>query len=186
MDARGARRGLLPGGAGVDRGRSAPLADPAAAQGLLSLRAGRPVVYSALGPLPCRVGGVVGTPAAGGDRGARRPRAGWPAAARCPAARRLRHPGGARVLSAGTLPSVRAGPGGSRAGRWRARPGHRTASIAGPADRRMSVLVVIPTYNERGNLPDLVRAIMAHEGFRVLVVDDGSPDGTGEAADALA
>jgi len=50
----------------------------------------------------------------------------------------------------------------------------------------MSVLVVIPTYNERGNLPDLVRAIMTLDGYRVLVVDDGSPDGTGEAADELA
>ncbi|MPZ16860.1 MAG: glycosyltransferase [Luteitalea sp.] len=50
----------------------------------------------------------------------------------------------------------------------------------------MRVLVVVPTYNERENLPILVRAIMVHEGYRVLVVDDGSPDGTGAVADALA
>jgi dolichol-phosphate mannosyltransferase len=50
----------------------------------------------------------------------------------------------------------------------------------------MNVLVVVPTYNERENLPVLVRAIMAYEGYRVLVVDDGSPDGTGAVADALA
>ena len=50
----------------------------------------------------------------------------------------------------------------------------------------MDVLVVIPTYNERENLPVLVRAVMAHPGFRVMVVDDRSPDGTGEVADALA
>jgi dolichol-phosphate mannosyltransferase len=49
----------------------------------------------------------------------------------------------------------------------------------------MNVLAVIPTYNERENLPDLVRAVLAYEGFRVMVVDDGSPDGTGAAADAL-
>lgn len=50
----------------------------------------------------------------------------------------------------------------------------------------MNVLVVVPTYNERENLPLLVRAIVVHEGFRVLVVDDGSPDGTGQIADDLA
>lgn len=48
------------------------------------------------------------------------------------------------------------------------------------------VLVVVPTYNERDNLPVLVRAILAREGYGVLVVDDGSPDGTGAIADALA
>lgn len=50
----------------------------------------------------------------------------------------------------------------------------------------MNVLVVTPTYNERENLPDLVRAILAHAGTRVMVVDDQSPDGTGAIADALA
>lgn len=48
------------------------------------------------------------------------------------------------------------------------------------------VLVVIPTYNERENLPDLVRAVLAHADTRVMVVDDQSPDGTGQIADALA
>src|SRR3954464_9190479 len=50
----------------------------------------------------------------------------------------------------------------------------------------MNVLVVVPTYNERENLPVLVRGVLAHAGFNMLVVDDGSPDGTGEIADALA
>ena len=49
----------------------------------------------------------------------------------------------------------------------------------------MNVLVVVPTYNERENLPLLARGVLAHAGFRMLVVDDGSPDGTGEVADAL-
>lgn len=48
-----------------------------------------------------------------------------------------------------------------------------------------SALVVIPTYNERANLPVLVRGLMAHDGVRVLVVDDNSPDGTGEVAETL-
>jgi dolichol-phosphate mannosyltransferase len=50
----------------------------------------------------------------------------------------------------------------------------------------MNALVVVPTYNERGNLPILVPAVLAHEGFRMLIVDDGSPDGTGQLADELA
>lgn len=50
----------------------------------------------------------------------------------------------------------------------------------------MNALVVVPTYNERANLPILVPAVMAHEGFRMLIVDDGSPDGTGKVAEELA
>jgi len=50
-----------------------------------------------------------------------------------------------------------------------------------------SVLVVIPTYNERDNLePLLTRMHAAVPDADVLVVDDGSPDGTGELADKLA
>jgi len=48
-------------------------------------------------------------------------------------------------------------------------------------------LVVIPTYNERHNLPRLVERILAlAPPFDVLVVDDNSPDGTGAVADELA
>lgn len=50
----------------------------------------------------------------------------------------------------------------------------------------MTTLVVIPTYNESANLPVLVGGLMAHDGVRVLVVDDQSPDGTGAVADRLA
>jgi dolichol-phosphate mannosyltransferase len=49
----------------------------------------------------------------------------------------------------------------------------------------MNALVVVPTYNERDNLPLLAQGVLAHEGFRMLVVDDGSPDGTGAVADEL-
>jgi dolichol-phosphate mannosyltransferase len=48
------------------------------------------------------------------------------------------------------------------------------------------VLVVTPTYNERENLPLLAEGVLAHPNFRMLVVDDGSPDGTGAIADELA
>jgi len=48
-------------------------------------------------------------------------------------------------------------------------------------------LVVIPTYNERATLRRVVeRALAALDDLDVLVVDDGSPDGTGELADELA
>ena len=46
--------------------------------------------------------------------------------------------------------------------------------------------VVIPTFNERENLPILVSQLMPIAGVRVLVVDDGSPDGTGDVAETLA
>ncbi len=50
------------------------------------------------------------------------------------------------------------------------------------------VWLVLPTYNEAENLEPLVRAAGPHlpSGSRILVVDDGSPDGTGEIADRLA
>lgn len=47
-------------------------------------------------------------------------------------------------------------------------------------------LVVIPTYNERVNLPLITQRIMRETPLSVLVVDDNSPDGTGEIADQLA
>ncbi len=50
----------------------------------------------------------------------------------------------------------------------------------------MASLVIIPTYNERDNLPLLVRQVLALPGLHVMVADDASPDGTGEIADALA
>jgi dolichol-phosphate mannosyltransferase len=50
----------------------------------------------------------------------------------------------------------------------------------------VKTLVVIPTYNERENLPDLVRTLVSQPDTHVLVVDDQSPDGTGAIADALA
>jgi glycosyltransferase involved in cell wall biosynthesis len=46
------------------------------------------------------------------------------------------------------------------------------------------VLVVLPTYNERENLEKVVASVR-HLGHDVLIVDDASPDGTGELADQL-
>lgn len=50
------------------------------------------------------------------------------------------------------------------------------------------VFVVTPTYNERGNIEELVRKIAALKisDLKIIVVDDNSPDGTGELAEKLA
>jgi dolichol-phosphate mannosyltransferase len=53
-----------------------------------------------------------------------------------------------------------------------------------PEDR---ILVIIPTYNERENLPHVVPAVLeTHPGLEILVVDDNSPDGTGLLAAGMA
>jgi dolichol-phosphate mannosyltransferase len=48
------------------------------------------------------------------------------------------------------------------------------------------VLVIVPTFNERENVAVLVPRLLAIDGLKVLIVDDGSPDGTGAVADSLA
>ena len=48
-------------------------------------------------------------------------------------------------------------------------------------------LVIIPTYNERENLPQILQRLLALPvNVDVLVVDDNSPDGTGKVADEFA
>jgi dolichol-phosphate mannosyltransferase len=49
-------------------------------------------------------------------------------------------------------------------------------------------VICLPTYNERENLESMLRALggLGLEGLEVLVIDDSSPDGTGEIADRLA
>ncbi len=49
----------------------------------------------------------------------------------------------------------------------------------------MSVLVIVPTYNERDNIRDIATRVRKH-GYDLLIVDDGSPDGTGAIADEIA
>jgi len=48
------------------------------------------------------------------------------------------------------------------------------------------VLVIVPTFNERENLPIVIAQLMRQPNVNVLVVDDRSPDGTGAIADDLA
>ena len=60
-------------------------------------------------------------------------------------------------------------------------PANVTPAMTVPDD----VVVIVPTYNEAENIEAITAAVRAH-GYRLLVVDDGSPDGTGEIADTLA
>ncbi|MBM4183847.1 MAG: polyprenol monophosphomannose synthase [Gemmatimonadetes bacterium] len=54
-------------------------------------------------------------------------------------------------------------------------------------NRGTRFLVIVPTYNERENLPRKLPQILAQDGrIDVLVVDDGSPDGTGDLAAEIA
>jgi len=50
----------------------------------------------------------------------------------------------------------------------------------------MKAMVMLPTYNEKDSIARLVNQILAFDNTRIVVVDDSSPDGTGEIADMLA
>lgn len=51
----------------------------------------------------------------------------------------------------------------------------------------MKIMVVVPTYNERENIEALIpRVLEQADGTEILVVDDGSPDGTGQYVDSVA
>jgi dolichol-phosphate mannosyltransferase len=56
-----------------------------------------------------------------------------------------------------------------------------------PVDQTSKTLIVVPTYNERENLPPLIRRLMSLPvPVSVLIVDDNSPDGTGKLGDEMA
>src|SRR5438093_12778196 len=69
--------------------------------------------------------------------------------------------------------------------RWRASNPTRTV----PRLSALVLSVIVPTYNEAGSLPPLVdrlAAAMAGRDWELVVVDDGSPDGTADLAERLA
>ena len=50
----------------------------------------------------------------------------------------------------------------------------------------MEKLVIIPTYNEKENIENIIGAVMSlHKDFHVLIIDDGSPDGTADIVKSL-
>ncbi|HMQ30170.1 MAG TPA: polyprenol monophosphomannose synthase [Chloroflexaceae bacterium] len=66
---------------------------------------------------------------------------------------------------------------------------HTTNAPPSDARPRLAVAdctVIVPTYNEAENIGQLIPRILEHPRFRVLVVDDGSPDGTGDLVARLA
>src|SRR3989442_10015016 len=82
---------------------------------------------------------------------------------------------------------------GATPARWRPTRGlcSRGASITCVRDHAASMsqktVVIVPTYNEKDNLPALAQRVMGLPvPVDMLVVDDHSPDGTGELADELA
>jgi dolichol-phosphate mannosyltransferase len=61
------------------------------------------------------------------------------------------------------------------------------SNLTGDDAETMKAMIIIPTYNEKENIEKLVPIILAMEdGFDVVIVDDNSPDGTGQLADQLA
>lgn len=50
----------------------------------------------------------------------------------------------------------------------------------------MEALIIVPTYNEKENIAELIRSVLSmDEGLEMLIVDDNSPDGTGEIVDGI-
>ena len=50
----------------------------------------------------------------------------------------------------------------------------------------MEKIVIIPTYNEKDNVENIIRAVFhLNSGFHVLIIDDGSPDGTADIVKKL-
>src|SRR2546423_9141645 len=82
-------------------------------------------------------------------------------------------------------------PGAELSRHVEARPAGQAAGMS--AERRLTerqsqpteVLVVLPTFNEKDNLERVVAGVR-HLGHDVLIVDDASPDGTGDIADRIA
>ena len=64
--------------------------------------------------------------------------------------------------------------------------GERAPALRPVPTGPLRTLVVLPTYNELRNLPVVVAAIRKHLDTDILVVDDASPDGTGQEADRMA
>lgn len=70
-------------------------------------------------------------------------------------------------------------------------PGYVRAASSGnlaplvPFQCDRSTLIILPTYNERQNLPSMIDTIRTYIAADILVVDDNSPDGTGQLADEL-
>jgi dolichol-phosphate mannosyltransferase len=59
--------------------------------------------------------------------------------------------------------------------------------VAEPRPTAERALVIVPTYNERDNIARVTAGVLANERRAdILIVDDGSPDGTGQIADDLA
>jgi apolipoprotein N-acyltransferase len=66
------------------------------------------------------------------------------------------------------------------------RPRRRSRGTPGPLGRPVRALAILPTYEERDTIEQVIRGVLATPGVDVLVVDDSSPDGTGDIVRAIA
>ncbi|MGO8949654.1 MAG: glycosyltransferase [Ktedonobacterales bacterium] len=66
-------------------------------------------------------------------------------------------------------------------------PDRKTAELLTPTARKPKTLIIVPTYNEQGNIESFIYAVLAAMPWAdILVIDDNSPDGTGMISDTLA
>ena len=102
----------------------------------------------------------------------------------------LRHnsptPSGCTSTSPAVLPQLRTTVAGSTSSVDPATTAHQAAHGSEDETSAERALVIVPTYNERENIARLIETVLAQDPrLEVLVVDDGSPDGTGEIVDGI-
>jgi len=62
-----------------------------------------------------------------------------------------------------------------------------SSAVQGEGEGQQRALVIVPTYNERENIAKLIDSVLAKDPrLEMLIVDDGSPDGTGAIVDGIA
>ncbi|MBI3263143.1 MAG: glycosyltransferase [Acidobacteria bacterium] len=182
---RRSRAGVLHRRVSVHRGAPDSVAQADGQEVLLYLGPGWAVLSPAFVAVLLGVGAVLRRAAPNRPVRTRADRPRAIAVARDVAAGRLRRRDVPGVLPTGAVSNSRDRPDSHRL-RGRAGGGTNPLSQEDPVRIDTPILVVIPTYNEHDNLPPLVRSVLAQADYGVLIVDDDSPDGTGEVADALA
>jgi len=67
-----------------------------------------------------------------------------------------------------------------------ARPRSFVRPVPSPLPGRVGALAILPTYEERDTIERVIRGVLAADGVDVMVIDDSSPDGTGDVVRAIA
>ena len=61
----------------------------------------------------------------------------------------------------------------------------KSEDVSTANEKPREAVILMPTYNERENLPSIVKELLRVAPVDVLIIDDNSPDGTGAVADGL-